>query len=570
MYPNYSLSFDVLFFPAPGSHIPLFFDTYYTRRMLINIHLPLFAALAAAASPYAPTSVKCPEGPFIRDGNTALGAGEAAYLTGRKPKADAALRTWLEAQSPGLGASSSMPTLAFSISGGGYRALLVGAGVMQGMDERDSNVSTSGLLQALSYHIGVSGGAWLVASWAGNNFPTISSLKHDLWLEAFYQGTNLPGGRNFVLNYARILKDVYEKDKAGYPTSLTDVWSRMLSYQMLAGEHGGVATRLSDVARYSNMTEFNAPIPIIDINGVNVPGGKCDPTENSTVWEANPFEFGSWDDSVSAWIPVAHLGTAANSTDCTLGFDNLGFVLGMSSNLFAYGGCVEDNPFSEIMGVLKNITEDWRDISERTMFGRVPNSFYGFTGGGHMAAEVFADDELYMVDGGLEYHNDPVAPLLEPARNVSAIFLVDASADTNNLPDGDGLVAARDYVQTVSRISTRLPRIPDKEIILAQGLTNRAVFFGCNESEAVTIVYLPNVNYIYESNLSTAQSQYDYDVTEGVIANGVMVATQNREEGWGLCLACAIMMKEEGVSLPDGCEACFDRWCYRHHPSNTT
>lgn len=533
--------------------------------MLIHLYLPLLAALPAiATSPYAPTTTTCPETPLIRDGNTALGTREATYLAGRKTKADAALRTWLEAQSPGLGTSntSSMPTLALSVSGGGWRAMLTGAGIMQGLDERDSDGSTSGLLQALSYHIGVSGGAWLVSSWAGANFPTITALKEDLWLAAFDHGIEFPGGWEFLIEYAEIAKDYIEKDEAGYPTSLTDVWSRLLSYQMLEGDDGGVATRLSDVAGYSNMTEFNAPIPIINMNGVNAAAGECDPLANGTVWEANAFEFGSWDDSVSAWIPIEYLGTAANSTECTVGFDNLGFMLGMSSNLFAFEACVEDNPYSSLTGILEDIIEALHDLSGETMFGRVPNPFKGFTGGGDMAAEVFAVDELYIVDGGLMTHNDPVAPLLEPARDVSVIFLSDSSADADNFPNGAGLVAVRDYVQNISRISTRLPTIPDQETFLSEELYNRAVFFGCNEPDTVTIVYLPNVNYTYQSNVSTEQFQYDYDVTEGIISNGVAIATQDGDESWGLCLACGIMMKEEDISLPDGCDACFEQWCY--------
>jgi hypothetical protein len=35
--------------------------------------------------------------------------------------------------------------IALTTSGGGYRSLLTGAGVIQGLDARDSNVSTSGL-----------------------------------------------------------------------------------------------------------------------------------------------------------------------------------------------------------------------------------------------------------------------------------------------------------------------------------------------------------------------------------------------------------------------------------------
>lgn len=40
-----------------------------------------------------------------------------------------------------------------------------------------------------------------------------------------------------------------------------------------------------------------------------------------------------------------------------------------------------------------------------------------------MVAEAFAVDGLYVVEGSLMTHNDPVVPLLEPARNVSVILV---------------------------------------------------------------------------------------------------------------------------------------------------
>lgn len=532
--------------------------------------LPLVSLLigaAAATSPYAPSTTTCPT-TLIRDGNKNLSDGEAAYVAGRKTKADAALSAWLEKQSTGLGAGD-MPTIALSISGGGWRSHLIGAGVMQAMDDRDSDVSTSGLLQALTYHIGVSGGGWLVSSWAGNNFPTISQLKADLWLSALKHGLEFPNGWKFLLAYVDIAADILEKGNAGFPISLTDAWSRLLSYQFLEGDNGGVATRMSDVKGYSNMTEFNVPMPIVNSNGVDAAAGDCNPDANGTVWEYNPYEFGSWDDAVSAWIPMEYLGTSANSTDCAVGFDNLGFIMGMGSNLFAYEACIEDD-FSGVTSVLETIVKAVHDWDSDTEFGRVPNPFKGYNGDGDETSEVFQVDELYMVDGGIGVHNDPVAPLLEPARNVSVILLSDNSADDDSYPTGEELVEAHEYVANISRISSRMPTIPDAATFLAEGLNKRAVFFGCNEPEAVTIVYLPNVNYTYQSNLATATIQYDTDVTDGMIDNGMAVATQDGDEGWGLCLACGIMLKQEGAALPDGCDACFEQWCYGYTGTAST
>ncbi|KAL1882869.1 hypothetical protein Daus18300_000507 [Diaporthe australafricana] len=524
--------------------------------------LSLSIGLAAAASPYAPSTTPCPSGPLIRDGNTNLSDREEAYRVGRKAKADISLASWLEKQSPGLG-SGNLPTLGLSISGGGWRSFLIGAGVMQGMDERDSDVVTSGLLQALTYHIGVSGGGWLVSSWAGNNFPTVSQLSDDLWKPAFKHGIEAPDGWKFLAAYADITADILEKKEAGYPISLNDPWSRLLSYQMLEGDRGGAATRLSDVAGFSNMVDHNVPLPITNANGIDTKAGLCEPTDNGTVWEFTPFDFGSWNDDVSAWIPIEYLGTAADDTECTVGFDNLGFVLGTGSNLFGHQACVESNPFDDMQNVLEKLVDVLHDVDEELDFGRIPNPFNGFNGTGDEAKEVFLVDELYMVDGGIGLHNDPLAPLLEPARNVSVIFLSDSSADEDNFPTGACLIDASWYTKNISRIADRMPTIPDQDVFFAQGFNKRAVFFGCNETEAVTIVYLPNVNYTYQSNLSTSKFQYDPEVTEGMIANGLQTATQNGAEGWGLCLACAIMMKEEGATLPDGCNACFEEYCYQ-------
>lgn len=530
----------------------------------------LLAATTAALSPYAPVTTTCPSSSssLIRDGNVDLGSGEAAYVAGRKPKADAALSAWLESQAPGVTSNAtSLPNIALSVSGGGWRSLLTGAGVMQALDGREasSNASTAGILQALTYHIGVSGGAWLVSSWAAANYPTITALKQQLWLDAFDHGLLFPLGWLFGSAYVQISEDLQDKAEAGYNVSLIDAWSRLLSYQLVEGDAGGVATTLSGIATFSNMTDFNVPMPIINALGIDATAGQCDPVSNSTVWEFNPFEFGSWDDDISAWIPVEYLGTPAssNTTECTTGFDNLGFILGMSSNVFASGICVEDNPFSGATETLEMIISGLNELSQEVDFGIVPNPFKGFDGSGAEPSEVFAVDDLYLIDGGVGLQNDPLAPLLEPVRDVGVIILSDNSADDDDFPSGQCLIDAQEYISPISRIAYRFPTIPTIDVFTSQALNKRAVLFGCDEPEAVTIVWLPNTNITYQSNLPTLGLQYDEDITEGMIGNGAAVATQDGDDSWGLCLTCAILKKQDGVVLPDGCDACFEQWCYQ-------
>lgn len=105
-------------------------------------------------TPYRPVTTTCPTTPLVRPA-TALNAEEATYIATRKGNADEALASWLAKQ--GSFQTESQPSVALVSSGGGLRALLETAGVIQGFDARDSNTSVSGIFQALTYQSGLSG-----------------------------------------------------------------------------------------------------------------------------------------------------------------------------------------------------------------------------------------------------------------------------------------------------------------------------------------------------------------------------------------------------------------------------
>ena len=191
-----------------------------------------------------------------------------------------------------------------------------------------------------TYEAGLSGGAWLLSSFAGNNYPTITSLKTGLWEQAFAQSLLVPGNLlTAPADYAAILADVASKGAAGFPPTLTDPWGRLLSYQLLYGADGGVSDTLSGLTTLSNFTSYNVPYPIITALGVKTFDGECLPGPNATQYELHPYEFGSWDSGVSAFTQTAYLGSAlsdgkpVNGT-CIKNYDNLGYCLGTSSNLF--------------------------------------------------------------------------------------------------------------------------------------------------------------------------------------------------------------------------------------------
>lgn len=148
-------------------------------------------ALADAPDGYAPKKGPCPSDSLIRNARS-LSNGEQDFLTKRHQVADAALKDFLgRADMQDFDANSFIdsysPTVALAFSGGGYRAMLSGAGAVKAMDIRTPGANgrgqVGGLLQSATYFSGLSGGSWLLGSVFLNNFTTIADLQasKDVW-----------------------------------------------------------------------------------------------------------------------------------------------------------------------------------------------------------------------------------------------------------------------------------------------------------------------------------------------------------------------------------------------------
>ncbi|RMZ76810.1 hypothetical protein DV738_g4686, partial [Chaetothyriales sp. CBS 135597] len=517
----------------------------------------------AKARSYAPIPALCPSTSLVRAAD-GLSSAESGYIYNRYRIASANLLSW--ARTVGSFNVSNAPVVALTSSGGGYRALLSGAGVVQGFDKRDSQTGVSGLFQGLTYHSGLSGGSWLLSSLAGNNYPTITYLRQKLWESAFQNSLLFPGTLLTSLEvYAEILEDVAAKGAAGFPPTLTDPWGRLLSYQLLSGSDGGVADTLSGITAVSNFTSYNVPYPIITALGVKTWEGQCLPGPSGTQYELHPYEFGSWDDGVNAFTQTAYLGsslsngTPVNGT-CIQRYDNLGYALGTSSNLFnelcAGVPAVNssDPTFKALAEDLEVILAQVSDVAFREEFAVYPNPFRNFA----HSSLVSDQDELSLTDGGIAGQNNPIWPLLH--RGVDVILVNDNSADTEaSYPNGSEIYTT--YQQATDQGLTRMPEIPPFEVFLANGYNQRPTFFGCNDTSKITIVYLPNYNYTFDSGQSTFKLQYSKSETDAMIANGVQVASQGGDSEWPLCLACGILKKSSN-SLPNKCTRCFAEYCY--------
>ena len=237
---------------------------------------------------------------------------------------------------------SALPNVAIAASGGGYRAMLNGGGALQAFDLREDNATApghlGGLLQSATYLAGLSGGGWLVGSIFVNNYPTIAALKNDdtstVWElgNSIFQGPEESGIQ--VLNTAQyfdsIAGEVSDKKDAGFARSITDYWGRALSYQLVNASRGGPGYTWSSIQLQDSFANAESPFPILVADG-RAPGETLIPS-NTTVYEFNPFELGSWDPTTYGFAPLQYLGSNFSSgelpeeKDCVRGFDNVGYL----------------------------------------------------------------------------------------------------------------------------------------------------------------------------------------------------------------------------------------------------
>lgn len=516
---------------------------------------------------YAPKLCDCPTTPLVRPGGN-LSDNEEAYRLARKLQADEALRKWLKKTDPGFGAEE-LPTIALATSGGGYRSLLSGAGVVQALDSRDSNSSVSGLYQALTYHSGLSGGGWMVFSIAGNNYPTISHLKEKIWKNSFKSNYFAPKNLVFSYHEDKVVTDVLEKQAAGFNTSLVDRFGRLLTRQFL-GKSDDSSTTLSSIASMSNFTSHSAPIPIITALGTESVLDKCRVDNNSTTYEFTPFEFGSWDRNINAFTPSEYLGTQINNgnplNDCVRNYDDLGFLMATSSNILGTICSPDYKPPGRFRSAINRVASYIVRIPKpetNDMLAMYRNPFYNYTSptADTSLENPISDQEiLKLVDSGLTLRNNPISPLLQPARKVDVILVNDNSGDFDGrYPNGTRIETS--YIHSFEAGLSRMPFIPSPEIFVSKGLNTRATIFGCGDPGKTTLVYLPNNIYTYDSGVSTFKLNFSPKSTEAMIRNGNQIATQGNQEDWPVCLGCALMMNTK-QKLPEACSACLAKYCY--------
>lgn len=578
---------------------------------------------ANAPHGYTPQTIDCPsDTPAIRDGSS-LSPNETAWLEVRRnvtidPMRDLLGRlniTGLDTDTyinNHMNNASALPNIGIALSGGGYRAMLNGAGVVEAFDSRTKNSTGAGqlggLLQASTYLAGLSGGNWMVGSLYTNNFTSVDAIlsqdtsdssSGDLWQlgNSIFEGPETSGIQllGSVGYYSELVDAVNNKNDAGYNVSITDYWGRALSYQLVNATDGGPAFTFSSIADQDFFTSGSAPLPLL-VADSRKPGQEAVST-NTTIFTFSPWELGTFDPTVYGFVPLRYAGTnfsngsPIDDSQCVVGFDNVGFVMGTSSTLFNGAltaingtnttGLLSSALQSALTHVLADIGEADDDIADW------PNPFYGY----HSEINPYAvSRQLTLVDGGEDDQNIPLHPLIQPLRHVDVIFAVDSSADTTasypnnesaiNWPDGASLQAT--YRRSLASIQngTAFPSIPGVDTFMNLGLNNKPTFFGCDTANltgpAPLIVYLPNAPYVYNSNVSTYDLSYNDTERNAIVMNGYNGATQGNgtlDSQWPTCVGCAILsrsLNRTNTAVPEVCTQCFEKYCWNGTTDNRT
>ncbi|KAG9201359.1 Lysophospholipase 1 [Epicoccum nigrum] len=494
---------------------------------------------------------------------------------------------------------SALPNIALAFSGGGYRAMLNGAGVLAAFDSRTSNSTNAGhlggVLQSSTYVSALSGGGWLIGSIFANNFTSVDAIikqgeDSGIWQlqNSLFEGPpkhkiQIFSTASYFENIASVVKEKSEALKGIFSTSITDLYGRALSIQLLNATDGGPAYTFSSIQNDSSFHSGKTPMPII-VADERSPG-ELIVALNSTVFEFNPFEMGSFDPTTFGFAPLKYIGSKFDSgklapdENCVTGFDNFGFVLGTSASLFnQFFLRLEKNKslpnfLKKIVSkLLARIGEKGQDIADYS-----PNPFFNY----HNETNPSAQKEtLTLVDGGEDGQNIPLHPVIQPVRHVDVVFAVDSTSnsETQKWPSGKALAAT--YIRSSSGMmnKTSFPYVPGQDTFSALGMNNRPTFFGCNGTNVTQgnnippiIVYLPNSPYSYYSNTSTfGKLSWSIEDRNAMIQNGYNMATQanatrDGATNWPTCVGCAILsrsLERNKQKIPDVCQKCFEQYCW--------
>lgn len=386
--------------------------------------------------------------------------------------------------------NSSPVNIAIAISGGGYRSMLTGLGVLGAFDKTSPGAllpgNLGGILQSTSYIAGISGGSWLVMSnvisdsnniyqlkqtdykqyipqrllagvpdfdpgYKGQNHLTIEkqlskidSLLHYLGFEteskvskdpliqimskifASSNTSKMNPLEGFYQFYQSVHSEILQKKQAGSFVSFTDYWGRALNKRLFLKY---TARTFSSVVDLPSMTTFSQPFPILA--AIQKAPLKEESHIDSCLIEFSPVEFGSWDSCINGFVELEYLGSELENgvgiTGCKKGYDDIGFLVATSSSLF-------NNVFAYIYNYLIDLQKETQQAFQTILllFGLSSNSSEQGLPHQHPDYAIYSPNPFYKYN----YSSQHVS-------QSHHLYLVDGGNDGQNIPFHSLLQPAR-------------------------------------------------------------------------------------------------------------------------------
>ncbi|KAG9013268.1 hypothetical protein FRB93_000791 [Tulasnella sp. JGI-2019a] len=585
-------------------------------------HTLLFAVIGTYATPSSQ---------FTPSASTGLSAGEAAWLSKRKPNVITGLEAYLtNVAMPGLNVSeyiaaitsnqSNVPVIGLTFSGGGNRAELSGLGLYQALDARYQpavDAKTGGIVQSLTYLSGLSGGSLATTGLAVNGFPTVSTLISSGNLNLSVDQTGFP--------------ELAGKAKAGFNLTMADILGVFGVYTISKSIQNSPVDPMSwtwsGIQVQPEFSSGSTPMPIhmaVEAIPLGIPGSYSYTGPNgtillgtntsTTVYEYNPFEFGSWTGRVKAFADLQYFGSPLynaspmNSSICVEGYDSAVFVTGSVVTGINYwvaesttngtvgqfakrdmpskrwtpypanedkleqikinegnAGLVNDLPgFEASLGVTAPNT---------ILYGNVTNPFYGWksnaiTGGAEL------QKQLVLLDGSETGQENPIWPLIQPVRKLDFIVVSDNCG--SELSTGwMNATSFRNTYLSAKLAGVPFPVLPSVNTFLNMNYTSKPVFFGCNEPEVPLVLYVADFPYSAYTNLSAFTNEFSGNQLEMITSNALPLISQDNNQltaNWTPCIACGAIlrsMQRMNMKLPEVCDGCFENHCWNGKTNNS-
>lgn len=354
-------------------------------------------------------------------------------------------------------AQTKFPRIALLISGGGFRSMINGIGMLAGAQQ-------SGLYDCTSYMAGVSGGTWAIAPLS---LRYVSPKEYATVLKKRVCSAIEKDGKHRIISKLNKLSKI----------ELVDCWGHFIGERLL-GDLPGETTVTFDNIRKNLAIGNLLPFPIFaSVIGQTAPDYES--LEVSPFWVyskflggsiptvafGNKFDKGTSNDEIHEKPLEFFLGLFGSAFCLTLGDALINVLEGFLDDLRV--DLLPHDVYTKFIDHFRRLNGELPLYKERLCPAEIPNYSFGMP----ESTKMHGVPSLQLIDAGYG-SNLPIIPLLRPGRNIDIFVICDASSDTGGHYDYKQLRLLEDYVTAIGAPFPSLERFksihPNLKIFYAE------------------------------------------------------------------------------------------------------